>query len=102
MGAALISGIIAAAGAIGGAAIGANAQKEASKIQADSQKKALELQKQEASKAQQEQNRANKQTVNAGNILAGLQGGNSSLLTGSQGIKNEDLNLGNNSLLGSK
>lgn len=99
--------ILTASAIVGGALVGTSylqsqAQSKASKAQSDAQAKALALQQDQASKAEQEQNRVNKQTVNANAILDSVTDYTAyGYLTGGQGV-NGSLPLGGNTLLGDK
>lgn len=102
MSGAIIASAIVGAGLIGSSYMQSQAQSKASKAQSDAQAKALALQQDQASKAEQEQNRVNKQTVNAGAILDSVTNDNVyGYLTGGQGV-NGSLPLGGNTLLGDK
>lgn len=101
---------------LAGAATGTmvNQQQAAKKAQ-DNQEKALQQQQsaqaeataradKQASDAQQAMNKANQKAPDMGTIMdrvAGANGGGGTMLTGSQGVDPNQLQLGKNTLLGS-
>lgn len=101
-----MSGVIAGALAVTAAttaysAYNQNRQaKKAAAAQSQANALAQRQQKDAASKAEQEQNRVNKQSVNAGSILGSMFDDNYASLTGGTGINPDDLLLGSNTLLG--
>lgn len=96
-----IMGAMAIAGAVNQAQ-NRKDQKKAASAQQAAQREANELQKNAASQAEQQNNRANKQTVDANAILGAIQEGYSGNLTGSQGVDRSQLTLGTPTTLGSQ
>ena len=92
---------------IGAAIAGAGASAYSAKKQSDAQKKAMRSAEAQAQKQQQqaerEFNRANAKTPDLAGIMASNQraeGAGSTMLTGPQGVSQDALSLGKNTLLG--
>ena len=92
---------------IGAAIAGAGASAYSAKKQSDAQKKAMRSAEAQAQKQQQqaerEFNRANAKTPDLAAIMASnkrAEGAGSTMLTGPQGVSQDALSLGKNTLLG--
>ena len=92
---------------IGAAIAGAGASAYSAKKQSDAQKKAQRsaeaIAEKQKNQAEREFNRANAKTPDLAGIMAGnkrAEGAGSTMLTGPQGVSQDALSLGKNTLLG--
>lgn len=96
---------IMAAAAVAGAAISYQNGQESKKAAANALEQSKKTAAEQTKAAEEANNAANRKTPNTASILdqaqqAGKQGASGTMLTGSQGVDPNALNLGKNTLLG--